>query len=444
MEFDRALVQLMVGEINVINEVLFQHNVHAGVLPTDAQITPTFLTYRITLGQGVRVGRVTHLRNELTDALSRYRKHNIRVRMTDAPLLLEVPHPDPKPIRYLDAEYLLRPHCLLAGQSYTDQSTQQVVLDFQQTPHVLIAAATGEGKSLCMTVGLLSLCEHNGPDSLVVHLIDLKNDDLVALQGLPQVDTCAGTEEQALATLAKLDELKQARIAGADKTVRHVVFIDELAEVVRNPTAMKLLESLLAMGRSLNINVVAATQHPLASVIGSLLKANFTARLVGRVLSNDAAKVAAGIPKLGAEFLPGKGSFLLVEGGRLVRLQGYYIKPEEVTAVVGALRQRSGVEGTEKVAGGMINQQLDQYQRLRRMGAQASATYAPDVLEYAARPEVIEIFERYYDRDSGELRYGWQASMVRTLFGQNANRGGWNRQKALEVVAYLRNQPPSL
>jgi DNA segregation ATPase FtsK/SpoIIIE, S-DNA-T family len=443
MDFDRALVGLMVGEINVINEVLFQHNVHAGVLPIDAHITPTFLTYRITLGRGVRVGRVTRLRHELTDALSRYRKQNIGVRLTEAPLLLEVPHPDPKPIRYLEAETLLRPHCLLAGEAYTDQSTQQVVIDLQQTPHVLIAAATGEGKSLCMTVGLLSLCEHNGPENLVVHLIDLKNDDLVALQGLPQVDTCAGDEETALATLAKLDELKGARIAGADKTVRHVVFIDELAEVVRNPTAMKLLESLLAMGRSLNINVVAATQHPLSSVIGSLLKANFTVRLVGRVLSNDAAKVAAGIPKLGAEYLPGKGSFLLVEGGRILRLQGYYLAPEEADAVVLALRQRYGLAGAETAAGKMINQQLSQYQRLRRLGAQASAAYAPDVLEYAARPEVVEIFERYYDRNSGDMRYGWQASMVRTLFGQNANRGGWNRQKALDVVAYLRTHPPS-
>lgn len=444
MTFDRALVQLMVGEINVINEVLFQHGVHAGVLPTDAHITPTFLTYRITLGQGVRVGRVTHLRNELTDALSRYRKHNISLRMTEAPLLLEVPHPDPKPIRYLDADYLLRPHCLLVGESYTNQSTQQVVIDLQQTPHVLIAAATGEGKSLCMTVGLLSLCEHNGPESLVVHLIDLKNDDLVALKELPQVDTCAGDEAAALATLTKLDELKGARIAGADKTVRHVVFIDELAEVVRNPTAMKLLESLLAMGRSLNINVVAATQHPLASVIGSLLKANFTARLVGRVLSNDAAKVAAGIPKLGAEFLPGKGAFLLVEGGRILRLQGYYLTAEEVAAVVAALRQRYGVDGTEKVAGGIITQQLDQYQRLRRLGMQAEKAYAPDVLEYAKRQEVIDTFQRYYDCDRGELRYGWQAAIVRTIFGQHANRGGWNRQKALDVVAYLKNQPLAL
>src|SRR4029453_11387734 len=146
MTFDRALVQLMTGEINVINEVLFQHHVRAGVLPADAQITPTFLTSPNTLGKGARVAQVTGRRPELTDALSRYRKHNIRVRVTEAPLLLEVPHPNPQPIRYLAAEELLRPHCLLAGQSYSDQSPQAVVIDLQQTPHVLIAAATGEGK----------------------------------------------------------------------------------------------------------------------------------------------------------------------------------------------------------------------------------------------------------------------------------------------------------
>lgn len=103
-----------------------------------------------------------------------------------------------------------------AGQSYTDQSTQQVVIDFQH-PHVLIAAATGEGKSLGVTVGPVSLWEHNGPESLVVHLIDLKNDNLMALQTWPQVDTCAGTEEAALTTLAKLDELKGRALRGRTK-----------------------------------------------------------------------------------------------------------------------------------------------------------------------------------------------------------------------------------
>jgi len=133
-----------------------------------------------------------------------------------------------------------------------------------------------------------------------------------------------------------------------------------------------------------------------------------------------------------------------VEGGRILRLQGYYLAPEEVAAVVQALRNRYGLADGAKVAGGMINQQLDHYQRLKRLGEQAAATYATDVLAYAARPEVIEVFERYYDRESGEMRYGWQASLVRTLFGPHANRGGWNRQKAQAVVTYLRHQPPKV
>ena len=79
----------------------------------------------------------------------------------------------------------------------------------------------------------------------------------------------------------------------------------------------------------------------------------------------------------------------------------------------------------------------------KRLGEPLPAGYSPAVLEYAARPEAQEVFARYYDRASGELRYGWQASLVRTLFGPHANRGGWNREKALTVAAYLPNQPPS-
>jgi hypothetical protein len=134
----------------------------------------------------------------------------------------------------------------------------------------------------------------------------------------------------------------------------------------------------------------------------------------------------------------------LVEGGRILRLQGYYLSPDEANAVVQSLCNRYGVAGADKAAGSMLKGQLDQYQRLQRLGGQTSAGYTPDVVAYAARPEVQEVFARYYDRVSGELRYGWQAALVRTLFGHEANRGGWNREKALAVADYLRQQPPSL
>ena len=443
MKFDRALVRVMTGEINTINELLADHRVNAGVVPADAHITPAWLQYRITLGKGVRVSRVVKLRHELSEVVSRYRKRTTQVRLMEVPLLLEVPHPDPKPLQFAEAEYRLPPHAMLVGESYEDQATQHQVIDFTQTPHVLIAATTGEGKSVLMTGGILSLAEHNAPETLVLHLIDLKNDDLMTLQELPQVDRCAGDEATALEILQKLNQLKVARIKGADKSVRHVVCIDELAELARNQKATQLLESLLAMGRSLNINIVGATQHPLSSVIGSLIKANFTARLVGRVLNNDASKVASGLPKLGAELLPGKGSFILVDGSRIVRVQAYLVSQADAQEVVLGVRNRYLGEGEGTAAGAMLSRQLAESARLEKLGQQAGGAYAADVLEYASRPEVVDVFARYYDTDTGEMRYGWQAQLVKTIFGANANRGGWNRAKVLAVVAYLRNYPPS-
>jgi DNA segregation ATPase FtsK/SpoIIIE-like protein len=103
-----------------------------------------------------------------------------------------------------------------------------------------------------------------------------------------------------------------------------VLVIDELAELSR----LKLnryLASILAIGRSKAINVIAATQHPLANVVGgSTAKANFTERLVGRMLCADDAKVAAGMSGSGAEYLPGRGSFLRINGAEARRFQAYW------------------------------------------------------------------------------------------------------------------------
>ena len=80
--------------------------------------------------------------------------------------------------------------------------------------------------------------------------------------------------------------------------------------------------------------MIGATQKPLASVIGSLVKANFPVRLVGRVASTDDAKVAAGVPGTGAERLPGKGAFLLLRGGEMKRVQTHLLPHEHLLANV--------------------------------------------------------------------------------------------------------------
>jgi S-DNA-T family DNA segregation ATPase FtsK/SpoIIIE len=121
---------------------------------------------------------------------------------------------------------------------------------------------------------------------------------------------------------------KEARVRSGKRGTRMVLVIDELAELARMRPVMQQLASILAIGRSKNINVLAATQKPLGAIVGSVAKANFTSRLIGRVMSPDDSRVAAGISGIGAEYLPGQGAFLRVEGMDVHRFQGYYVDPD--------------------------------------------------------------------------------------------------------------------
>lgn len=135
----------------------------------------------------------------------------------------------------------------------------------------------------------------------------------------------------------------------------------------------------------------------------------------------------------GAELLPGKGSFILVDGSRIVRVQAYLVSQADAQDVVLSVRNRYLGQREGTAAGEMLSRQLADYAQIEKLGQQVAG-------EYAARPEVVDVFERYYDRETGEMRRGWLAQSVRTIFGPHANRGGWYRTK---VLAYLWNYPPS-
>jgi S-DNA-T family DNA segregation ATPase FtsK/SpoIIIE len=124
-----------------------------------------------------------------------------------------------------------------------------------------------------------------------------------------------------------------------------VVVIDELADLlmVGGGGLQRELTRLLQRGRGAGIHVVAATQKPTAAVLGSLVKANFPVRLVGRVASANDARVASGWSGTGAERLEGRGDFIAVAEGRVTRFQAAYVGPEEVREVVAHGEQRGEV-----------------------------------------------------------------------------------------------------
>jgi S-DNA-T family DNA segregation ATPase FtsK/SpoIIIE len=153
--------------------------------------------------------------------------------------------------------------------------------------------------------------------------------------------------QEALETLQSLVDLMLERDregrrpadAGHLGEPRVVVVIDELADLLMSAgkEAQHALTRLAQRGREAGLHLVACTQKPASAVVGSLAKANFPVRLVGRVTSPEEAKVATGYAGTGAERLRGPGDFIAVVGGQVTRFQAAYISSRELAEVVQAL-----------------------------------------------------------------------------------------------------------
>ena len=140
---------------------------------------------------------------------------------------------------------------------------------------------------------------------------------------------------------------------------RLVVAVDELADLLQTggkPVA-DALTRLTQRGREAGIHVVAATQRPSAALVGGLMKANFPVRLVGSVVSPEDAKVAAGVAGSEAERLLGRGDFLLVAKGQMIRFQAAYAADDELAAIVTRIRE-----------GGRRRRQWDQLAQPAQLG----------------------------------------------------------------------------
>jgi DNA segregation ATPase FtsK/SpoIIIE-like protein len=124
-----------------------------------------------------------------------------------------------------------------------------------------------------------------------------------------------------------------------------VVLIDELADIIMTlDAAEEPLTRLSQRGREAGIHLVAATQRPSAAILSGLMRANFPLRLVGRVISGDDAKVAAGRHGTGAETLTGRGDFLAVTGGKTIRFQAAYTEDGELRQVFADWREEPAGE----------------------------------------------------------------------------------------------------
>ena len=242
------------------------------------------------------------------------------------------------------------PNCAILGM---DEGAVPLLLriDSPDVAHALLSGTTGSGKTALLRTLLLSLTMFNHPGQLQLALIDPKGRGLAPLAGLPHLwrgGPIAQGVNESLALLEALIEEMVRRDTGRHSLPHIVLGIDELADllVTGGKPVADALTRLTQRGREAGIHVVAATQKPAATLVGGLVKANFPVRLVGSVVSPEDARVAAGISGTGAERLLGRGDFLLVTKGQVIRFQAAYASGAELAAIVarigtGGRRRRS-------------------------------------------------------------------------------------------------------
>jgi S-DNA-T family DNA segregation ATPase FtsK/SpoIIIE len=309
----------------------------------------------------VRVAQIASLQKDLALALSAERLR-IEAPVPGKPYVgIEVPNSHTSVVRMrsiLETEAFHKIGAPLAMALGRDVSGQPVVADLSRMPHLLIAGATGSGKSVCITAIAACLAMNNPPEDLRMVMIDSKMVELLRFNGLPHLYGKVETNiERILGVLrwvvvemehryrllegahARDLEIYNRRMARKKESTplpRIVVLIDELADLMMSApdqTEHNLVR-LAQMARATGIHLIVATQRPSTDVVTGLIKANFPARLAFAVASGIDSRVI--LDYTGAESLLGRGDMLFLnpEQGNPIRAQGVMITDMEIERLI--------------------------------------------------------------------------------------------------------------
>jgi len=309
----------------------------------------------------VRVAQIASLQKDLALALSAERLR-IEAPVPGKPYVgIEVPNTHQSNVRLrplLETEDFHKIGAPLALALGRDVSGQPLVADLSRMPHLLIAGATGSGKSICITSLAVCLAMNNPPEDLRMVMIDSKMVELLRFNGLPHlygkvetnVDRILGVLRWVVVEMEHRYRLLEGAHARDLETYnrklsrkkegaplpRIVVLIDELADLMMSApdqTEHNLVR-LAQMARATGIHLIVATQRPSTDVVTGLIKANFPARLAFAVASGVDSRVI--LDTTGAENLLGRGDLLFLnpEVGNPIRAQGVFVTDMEIERVI--------------------------------------------------------------------------------------------------------------
>ncbi len=353
------------GNINKNVEVIQKKLRDFGIEVTmsDVNIGPTVTQYTLKPTEGVKLTQITARANDLALALA---AHPIRV---EAPIPgksavgVEVPNKTPAMVtlrEVLESEEFEQSKSNLNLALGLDVAGNPFVVNLKNMPHLLIAGATGSGKSVCINGLVITMIYQNSPADLRFLLIDPKRVEFTEYNGIPHLLTPVITEVDKTVSALKwaVSEMDRRFRLFAECSRRNIeaynenppdgqkmpyiiIIIDELADLMAQ-AANEVEASIVRiaqLARAVGIHLIVATQRPSVDVITGLIKANMPTRIAFAVASGVDSRTILDIS--GAEKLLGKGDMLYLGGdiGQTRRVQGVNIRDQEIKAVTDFLKR---------------------------------------------------------------------------------------------------------
>ena len=369
-----------------LQEALEAHGVDTRLV--DMTIGPTVTRYALQLGEGVKVSRITSLNKDIAYALAAADVRILAPIPGQQAIGIEVPNEDREVVALGDilnskeSKKATHPLELAVGR---DIKGQALMLNLATTPHLLIAGATGAGKSSCINAMVTSVLMRTTPDQVRLILIDPKRVEMGQYEGVPHLLTAPVTDPKKAANALHWavremerrydilsncgfrdiggynaaydrDELPDTNFGEGDSTEYErlpfiMVVVDELSDLMM--VAARDVEDsicrLAQMARAVGIHLVVATQRPSVNVITGVIKANIPARLAFAVSSLADSRVI--LDQQGAERLVGKGDMLLLGPASSTpqRIQGAWVEESEVREIVAAWKSQIESKKEEEV-----------------------------------------------------------------------------------------------
>lgn len=314
--------------------------------------------YKFRPQLGVRISKIRGLKDELASVLN-VPSVRIIAPMSDGSVGIEIPNKE-RPIlplnEILSSEEYLSTNMELPLAIGKTVDNDVFLADLATMPHLLVAGATGQGKSVGLNVMLMSLLNKKKPDELKLVLIDPKKVELSAyeaivrpyitmLEGHPGIITEASDAYDILDALCRLMDKRYTLLqskgvrniaeynAVSDRKMEYyVIVIDEYGDLIMDKQYGRKLEyficRLAQKARAVGMHMIISTQRPSATIVTGNIKANFPTRIAFRTTTGTDSRVV--LDQVGAEKLLGRGDMLYFSGAEITRVQCAYIGTEEV------------------------------------------------------------------------------------------------------------------